>query len=503
MNAYRNVFIRNNIFVLSGQLLCSTQNIILIPLIIKTVGVTIYGGYTLLNSLVGFIYGIASFGVGFKRSRYLPSTQSKNERCYLFYPAIIFHFVSLSILSLCFILFYSFFEKAFLRGAITFTPWLIIPYFISYILYSHSTDYFRYTHRINYYTYSTVSYPYIIIGSIFLFYFTNNDLNVNILFCSQIAGALLASAPLVYKMIDEIGINVKSLDLSGIVDDIRLGFPIMLGFIIDVILNSSDRYLISYFISLTDVGYYVPAYALGSLIVFIPKVSGVVLPPLICKSFDLGHKAEANDMLNYTLRIFLILAIPYIMGSFIMRKQLLLLIANIEVAQHAQYVVSLIAIGSLFYGLNLILSTILFVKIKTILILKLNLIISVINIIFNIILLYLFKNIITAAIVNILCFLVGFIFIKHVISSEWPLSFNFRMVFKPILASIVMGVVLYFLKTEFLVEYNYLNIICQIFIGIIVYFLSLVIMRAFSTEEIIFIRNFLHETRMTVFRHKG
>jgi O-antigen/teichoic acid export membrane protein len=60
--SYSRSFIKDNAVVIGGYILVYMKGIILMPMIIKTVGVTIYGGFVLLSSILGIVFGISSFG---------------------------------------------------------------------------------------------------------------------------------------------------------------------------------------------------------------------------------------------------------------------------------------------------------------------------------------------------------------------------------------------------------------------------------------------------------
>ena len=101
---------------------------------------------------------------------------------------------------------------------------------------------------------------------------------------------VLVALPLTFKMVREIGFKITLPNIPQLVGDIKLGFPLVLVYLVDFILNSSDRYVVTAFMSITAVGYYNSAYALGSFIVLLPKISGVVLPPLVSRAVDSGNE---------------------------------------------------------------------------------------------------------------------------------------------------------------------------------------------------------------------
>lgn len=465
------------------------QGIILMPIIIKTAGITIYGGYLLLSTLFGFIYGISSFGVGFKCSRFLPAAEGKVARRSLVYPQASFQFLSIAILSLALILFYSSFDRLFLKGELTFSKWLILPYLFFLFLYSQTASYFLSTQRISYFNYATVAFPYINIGLIVLIYLTTNNLSVDILFSTQALSYMLIATPLTIKMIREIGFKLTLPNFRSLADDIKRGLPLRMNFIMDVLFASSDRYVITYLITVAAVGYYNPGYALGSLIVFFPRASGVVLLPLLSKAIDTGKEEEAHTMLNYTIKAFLLLAIPFIVGAAVLSSPLLNLFANAEVSQKAYMVTPVIALATLFLGLNIILSNVLWVRMKTSVMFKINIIVAVLNLSLNFILLFIFRNILAAAFTAFISYLINFILIRRVVIIDWPLNFEFRMIVKSFAASILMGITLYLISSSLGMDsYRIPFILGEIVIGIVIYSFALLTIKTFSHKELLYFK---------------
>ncbi|VVB63235.1 Uncharacterised protein [uncultured archaeon] len=487
--AYR-AFIKNNMFVLLGHVAIYGQGIILMPLIIKNVGATVYGGYLLLTTLLGFVYGISVLVVGYKRSRFLPSAQNIEEKRALFYPQFLCHLGIALVLSTVLILTYPALDRIFLKSNVVFAEWLILPYMLGYFLFSQSADYFRYSHKMGYFNFATITFPYLNILLIVLVRFLHRDLSVNILFISQIVTLFLISTILIFMVIKEIGWRVVLPKRQSVIEDIKLGFPLLLGFVVDTILSSSARYVIAALISVTAVGWFSPAYALGSLIIFLPKVSGVVLPPLISKAVDSGKESEAQIMLSYTLRGFLMIAIPYVAGCCVLGRPMLNLLANREVADNAYLVTPIIALATIFYGLNVILSNVFFVKMRTIVIFKANLCAALMNLALNCIFIFIFKNIVIAAIGSVVSYGVAFLYLKRSLPIGWYLGLNNGMIRKPVIASAVMSAVLvavfsYYGDSGFKSLYIFGNLA----LGVTVYIVTLFVLRAFSGKEISFLRS--------------
>ncbi|WP_454442969.1 hypothetical protein, partial [Vibrio bathopelagicus] len=118
-------FIKNNSIAFISHVLIYMKGIFLMPIIIKTVGVSVYGGLALITSFVAILSGISSMGVGAKSFRYLPSSKTANEKAFNFYPAFYFKIFSLVIISALLILFENHIMKHFAKSEITFSLYII------------------------------------------------------------------------------------------------------------------------------------------------------------------------------------------------------------------------------------------------------------------------------------------------------------------------------------------------------------------------------------------
>ena len=330
--SYSRSFIKDNSIVIVGHMLVYMKGIILMPIIIKTMGVTIYGGFVLLLSVFGIVFGISSFGAGFRAKRFMPSAGNIRARRDLFYPQFYFQMFSIVFFSAILVLLDRQINTYIFKNEITYSVLILPLYLFCYALYSQASDYFRYTSRVNYMTVTGISFPYIHIGTILLFFYCYRYISINILVLSQTLSALLIAVPCFWIIFREIGVRFSFYSIKSLISDIKIGFPLVLDFIVDFILAGSDRFFIAFYLTVSAVGYYNPGYVLGSLIIFIPKAMGTALPQLMSKAVDGDSEYEAQRMLNYALKIFLLLAIPFIFGSMVLGKPILTLLANSEVA---------------------------------------------------------------------------------------------------------------------------------------------------------------------------
>jgi len=484
-------FIKDNAIVLIGHILIYLKGIILMPIIIKTVGVTIYGGFTLLSSILGIAFGLSSFGAGFRARRFLPSAETMSARSDLFYPQFFFSLLSTIFFSILLMILDKQINFYFFKNEISYSLLIIPAYLIFYFLYSQGMDYFRYTSRIHYMTVIGLTFPYLHIALILIFFYIYRIISINMLMISHALSAAIIAIPCFWIVFKEIGLNFKFYNIKSLLSDIKLGFPLIINFILDFILAGSDRYFIAFYLTVTDVGFYVPGYVLGSLIILIPKAMGTALPQLMSKAVDKKNDHEAQLMLNYAIKIFILLTIPFILGSVILGKQILSLIANSEVASKAHWVTPIVALGSLFYGLNMFLSHVLYVRIKTYAILKMNLFAALISLLSNAILFYFFKSILVAAVTTLVSYLIAFLYITSIVSREnWHVDYQPATILKSIIASLLMSALLLYL-----ISFNNGNSSIAMLggavgVGILIYTSTLFALRTFTTKELQFVRSY-------------
>jgi O-antigen/teichoic acid export membrane protein len=468
------------------------KGIILMPIIIKTVGVTIYGGFALLSSILGIIFGVSSFGTGFKAKRFLPSTENMLDRRNLFYPQFFFGLSSTILFSVFLLVFEEVINKYLFKNEIEYASLIISVFMVAYFLYSQGSDYFRYTSRVHYMTVVGIVFPYVHIVLILLTFYFFHFININVLFLSQAIAAIMIVIPCFWIILKEISIRFSFYTIKSLVSDIKLGFPMVITFILDFILGGSDRYFIALYLTVSDVGYYTPGYVLGSFIILLPKAMGGALPQLMSKAVDKKDEQEAHTMLNYAIRIFVLAAIPFVIGCIVLSGPILSLIANKEVALNARWISPVVALGMLFYGLNLILTNVLYVHLKMNNILKINFMTATFSLLSNAILFNYFGSIMVAAITNLLSYLLTFLFMSHLVREEkWSVDYQPLVIMKSISSGIIMGASLLVVSSISGGSQSIILLIGEVFLGISTYILFLFIFHTFTNKELSFLKSII------------
>lgn len=425
----------------------------LTPIIIKVSGPETYGAYILLLSYMGIMFGISSMGVGISAKRWLPSTENIVERANKFYPQFWFQILSISMLGCVSAIFYVNLETASQWKFVGFSAWIVPVYLVTYTIYSQGTDYYRYTHRVGIFNVATVAQPYLFVSIALGFYWATDVLNAGSLIASLAISCAIIGSLMFLRIHWEIGIQFQLFKRKNLAKEIRLGFPLVLAYLVDVLLSGGDRYIIAVMLSVRDVGLYTPAYTLGSLAMVLPKVFGVVLPPLISQCVDAGDEAGAKKLSDHVAHIFLLVSIPYVVGALLLGKEVLRLYANDEVAEAAWPVTAIVAIASIFYGLMLIKANILFVRLKTNALFYINIISVVLNILLNIVLIYLFGNVLAAAIATLASYLLSYqLLSKKILGDPINPSINMSGLFRLLICAAGMALAMVLVSEMFVLN---------------------------------------------------
>jgi len=170
-------------------------------------------------------------------------------------------------------------------------------------------------------------------------------------------------------------------------------------------------------------------------------------------------------------------------------KPLLIILANEEIANAASWGVPIIALGILFHGLTLILSNVLFVQMKTKILFGINALAAFLNLVLNLIFLYIFKDILVAVITTFASYFISFLILNHRIKEFIEVHYDFRLIGKCFFASTIMAIFLHVSLGYFRNQFFNFGII--IVLAGVLYFSFLIFLKTFHIKEIEFIKSFL------------
>jgi O-antigen/teichoic acid export membrane protein len=242
------------------------------------------------------------------------------------------------------------------------------------------------------------------------------------------------------------------------------------------VISLSDRYFVTHFLGLAQNGIYSSSTTIANLtqIFFMPIA--YVLFPVVSRLWKQKNIDDIKSYFSYSVRLFLTAAIPGAVGIAILSQPLLRLLTTSEFLVGEELVL-LLAVGMIFFGVYQI-------NINLILLGKhdkylpfLTAAASVTSVVLNILLIP-HLGLMGAAVSNCASY-----FVLAVIVTLWARKtltyyFDYKYIGKVAASSLVMLIVLNFLKTS-----SILGIILAVILGTAVFVAGLYVLRAFTEQD--------------------
>ncbi len=263
-------------------------------------------------------------------------------------------------------------------------------------------------------------------------------------------------------------------DFSLWIDIFKKTWPVGLSIILTTIYFKGDTIILSLFKSSEEVGIYGAAYRMLEALIMLPPIfMGLVLSPLsrawLEKDFS-GFK----EIFQQSFDFFMVLIIPLIVGVLFLAEPLMVLVAGEEFAVSSQPLKILIfATAFIFLG-SLVTHTIIAME-KQKSMLKFYFLSAAIALIGYLFFIPKYSYTGAAYITVAVEFLVTF-FAFMIIWQTIKFFPSLRILFRALLAGLIMGVVLYFLIG--------INLFLLIILSILVYFISLYFLKGISKKTI-------------------
>lgn len=250
------------------------------------------------------------------------------------------------------------------------------------------------------------------------------------------------------------------------------------------LVNSGDRYIIGYFLGASSVGIYSASYTLGNVMSFFYAPIALILFPAITDLYENNNIHEVKMHLKYTLKFFLMVAIPSLFGLTILSKSLLGILTTSKFIG-AYMVVPIIALGALLFSMGNLFSDVLILFKKTKIISLVFGSSALINLIINIFLVPVI-GILGAAIATLVTFAILFSILASVSFKSLSFDWDPEFIIKSIVSSAVMGLLIFKLNSS-----GIANVLVSIIIGAVVYFVILTLLRGFTKEEYSFLKEII------------
>ena len=475
-------FIKNSSTTFLTKTLILLKGLFIIPILIKFIGVAEYGSYVLAISLLTLVSGFSSLGVFVKNERLIPSEDDPRVRSILFYEPLFFHLFVLIIISILFYVFEPIIYKI-LGGNLVGINTLVF-YLLSNSIFTSVKRYLRFKNKISLINIISLVQAYFHIALIFFFYYNYNHISVNLVIILE--SIIISSLTLLmsYYIFKDIGITWSVIPYNKLLTNISIGFPLTISLITDFIISGSDRFILELYLGVYSVGVYSPSFTIATLIMLIPKSLGIILPQLLSRTFDKQGLNEAKVILFQAMKFFCTVSIPLIVYIYFNSFNILTIFANKEIANAGEIISLITSISVVLLGMNLIMTNVLMVNLKTKNIFKINLAVSLVNIALNLILLKYIKNINIPAFTTLLAYFLSTILILRTIDKSWLQKEMILVLIKNLFLAIIIFIIIYLIN-NYIPYYNRLIDLAVNTSIYIILFLSLVfILRIYTVSQI-------------------
>jgi O-antigen/teichoic acid export membrane protein len=449
------------------------KSLIFLPIITKALGPSDYGIYTTLIVTVTLLITVANFNVESAILRFFSSDGDK-KKCSRDFFSILISISFLSILAAVVMFFSADFLAETIFGApnsagIIRLASLLVPLGVL----KPTVTYFRAKQKLIIYSGLNVLDTLGGLGLASFFLISGYDL-VYVILSLIIFGLLTLTISLI-GIIRDIGISKP--DFRFAYPYLKFSFPLMFGAISTTVLNLGDRFIIGLNLGSSSVGVYAVAYSLGSIILFFLHPINTALKAPLSKAYDKKELKEVSNYLKYSIKYFLMFAIPATIALAILSEPITKTLSTKAFTLDVPYVTILVAISNIAFALYTINTAVFFLVKKTKKTASFVIIGAVVNVILNIILIPIF-GITGAAFSTFLCF-TG-LFITSAISSHRyiKMSLDYVFTFKCIIASVIMGLLIVIIS-----PIGWVMLLLTSLLGAALYFILLYLLRAFTETE--------------------
>ncbi len=463
------------------NILISISSIILLPILTKNFSVTDYGIWVQFMTTIVLIPNIANLGLPYTMVRFFSAEKDKEKIREGFYSIGFIIFASTVIISILLFLFSESIASLLFNGNVqvaTILSVIILFYCLNYFL----LNFFRTFQQMKRYSVFSLIQTYL--GLSIVSYLALEGFNIEIAAIGLLVSNLVTFFLMIFFIVNNIGFKVP--ELKNLKEYLSFAIPTIPGNLSYWVVDSSDRYLIGILLGTVFVGYYSPAYALGNMIIMILAPFSFLLPSVLPRYYEENNLSKVNVFMKYSLKYFLLIAIPATFGLSLLSKPILMILTTSEIASNGYFITPFITISALLFGIYGITVNFLILSKKTKFIGTLWSAAAVFNILFNILLIP-FLGIIGAAMVTLFTFIITLSLCLLYSAKYFKFDFDLIFILKSIIASISISLIIVFIKPV-----NIISILIVIIICIAVYFSVMILLKSIKEEEIEFFKNLLY-----------
>jgi O-antigen/teichoic acid export membrane protein len=448
------------------------SNIILLPILTRNLVIADYGAFALILITLGLLPPLAALGLQNSLIRFGAAAKDKRDIRELFYSmGFVVLVVSLTLSGLL-LLFVPQIAASLFQNNLT-TALLLIPNILIACLTVYVLQYFVTFQQIKRYTYLNLFNAYLETALVAYFVLSGYGLEGAVI--ALLIEQLVVFSIIMYLIVAEIGFVIPK--LTHVREYLNFGLPLVPGGISSWIVNSSDRYLIAFFLGTAAVGYYSPGYTAGTTIGVISAPLGVLLPAVLSRHYDENSIADVRTILTYSLKYYIGIALPCVFAVSVLSKPILLLLTTQQIATNGYLVTPFVAAGTALFGVYAVLVQIIALKKKTAIMGTIWILCAALNFGLNLVLIP-YLGLIGAALTTFLAFLLAFVLTTIYSFRYFKFDVNGGFIVKSVCGSSIIALFLLLWNPSGLV-----SIILSIALAAALYLTILLALRGFTIQE--------------------
>jgi O-antigen/teichoic acid export membrane protein len=452
--------------------LVSLSNLILLPILTKNLAIADYGAWALIMATMGLLPVFATLGLPSAMIRFLAAATDKREIRETFYSMGFMVLFTSSIISGLLFLFAPQIAASLFQNNYTIAL-LLIPNVLIACLAAYLIQYFITFQQIK--RYSVLNFFNAYLNTALIAYFVLSGHGLEGAVIALLIQQLVVFAVVMYLIVAQIGFAIPKFE--RVREHLAFSLPLVPGSLSNWLVNSSDRYLIAFFLGAAAVGYYSPGYSLGTTLSVVSGPLATLLPAVLAKHYDENNIAEVRTILTYSLKYYAGMALPCVFALSVLSKPLLLVLTTQQIAANGYLVTPFVAAGTALIGAFSVLVLILALKKKTVVIGTIWTLAAVLNFGLNLVLIP-YLGLVGAALTTFLAFLFAFVLTTLYSFRQFKFDVSKGFIVKSVCGSSIMALFLLLWNPSGL-----LSILLSIALAAVIYLTILLALRGFTIQE--------------------
>ena len=456
--------------------LVALNTLLLIPILTKNLSANDYGIWVQVLTTFYLITSVANLGFPYTLIRFVSAENEKNKIQNSFYSMAFFLVLFALLISVITFIFSKGIALSLFNGnedVVKIISFLIFFGTINSLL----IDFFVAIGQMKKYSFLLLFQTYLMLGLVSYLALSGYDITILTIgfLVSQIIICVLMCG-LVYK---EIGFKIPEFD--KIKEYLNFSLPIIPNNLSTWIVESSDKYVIALVLGTSFVAYYSPGYTIGMTILLFSTPLSIILSSILPKYYEEGRIDEIMQFIYYSLKYFLLIAIPLFFILLFLSKPILLILTTNEIAINGYLITPFVALSAILFGSYGIIMNLILLEKKTKIIggiWTIAALISLLNILF-----VPYFGILAAAIITLFSYLTAFLIsIKY--TKKFFIHFEYGFIIKSSVISVLISLLIFLINPHGLI-----GISIVILFSFVLYALLIIKFDVINQKEIDFFKD--------------